>query len=669
MIPPPPPIKSSFPPSPVADRSWGEILSAAGYPTDCVVLDWETYFDSTYSLSKLTVPQYIHDRRFEVLGLAYRKSEFGITGFAVGENAAFEFLRHLQSSGGPELPDYTVIMHNAPFDAAILAWKYGIRPKFIIDTLDLARSWHSRSKHGLDTLATQLGLQAKGCTADFNGWSFRKRMVKGKKGKPPSQLPRITDQQVAALGEYAKHDADLTWAAFVKLLPKLSNPKQELAVMAHTRRLFLEPTLEFDWDLADHLASELEQSVKDAIPEGLTSEQLSGTISFDALLNEALHEAGDSPIRYQKHGKKGLMYGLAKTDDTLRLLLAHESLKVRGLINGRIAVKSAPLHVGRINTMRDTAIGELMPIPLRYAGGHTGRFSGSMDINVQNLPPKLKPLLVAPPGQTLVQADLAAIEARVLAYLAGQDDLCEAFRAGADIYCQFATTMMGFKVRKPRPDDPPPLAAKYKAARQRGKISILGCGYGMGANHFLEFAEGQGVALTVAEAENAITTYRTTYPNIPKFWYTLERAFRTAAQYRRPCSFERGLKFYSSADCDVTIELPSGRCLRYHKVRIEEHDTSVFNDLTRCWDRLWGGVLAENCVQAVSRDTLVEAMMRLEALDIHTSLHVHDSLVIPAPTEDSQRVVAATIKELTLAPIWAPGLPLAAEAEICQHYK
>lgn len=253
--PPPPPTPAQCPPDRVEPKLH-QVLWPAGYPCDCLVLDFEAFFSTDYSLKDLTTPEYIADPRFEVLCLAYlsadaeKPEEHGALGVVVGEEDVLEFLRDLQRRHGEDLGKLTIIMQNAEFDASVLAYRYGIHPKNIIDTLNLARAWHTRSKHDLGHLAKQFGLPAKGNTADFKDCTFRKRMVKakGRKPKPPVQLPRMTPEQVTALCEYASNDVVLEWGVFCKLLPKLSNPYTELRIMDHTLRLFTQPCLTVDYE-------------------------------------------------------------------------------------------------------------------------------------------------------------------------------------------------------------------------------------------------------------------------------------------------------------------------------------------------------------------------------------------------------------------------------------
>lgn len=306
----------------------------------------------------------------------------------------------------------------------------------------------------------------------------------------------------------------------------------------------------------------------------------------------------------------------------------------------------------------------------------------SEKINLQNLGSRGHPLvsemremLIAQPGQKLVITDAAAIEARITAWVAGQNDLVEKFRNNEEIYCGFASKVLGYKVRKPlKPGKPGYIKAiedRLTWARNSiGKIGILGCGYGMGTDRIFEYADG---AIDLATADKIKVMYREEHKAIVQFWKDSERAFIYTAKYQKPCEMPRGLRFHATDDCDVIITLPSQREIHYQKVKLEPaqygNDTiSVYNETTHSWGHVWGGHLTENVVQAIARDVLMEAAVRLGDLGYPTALRVHDELVQPSRIERAGETLAAAIREMSKTPDWAPGLPLGAEGAIQDHY-
>lgn len=719
MPPPPPPSHSksttqSAPrfttkvlagyPLPMASQyvpAWVEVLRTCGYPDTVLVLDFESYFDEDFDLRKLSTPEYVMDKRWEVLGLAslsmggqlpfsdYEKR----TQWHAGEEAVERYLRYAQANYGPDLAGVTVTMQNASFDATVLAMRYGIFPKYLIDTKSLALAWNTRAKNDLGTQAKRWGLPDKGETKDFKGATNRRGRYlplsgRGKKRKPPQPRPLMDENQAEALGVYACNDAARQWEIFTILLPRLSNPKTELRIQQHSLELVTKPVLQADRALGLDLIQKMAVEPKTLADDlKLTEADLSGNISFDKLLTEALP---DDPQRYKKHMPATehkaayWAYGLAKDDSQLALLKAHPSERVRKLVEARSAVKSWPLHAARVEKIlaMSAAWGGLMPVPLQYWGAHTGRWTGGWGINLQNLPKKghklvqaLRHLLTAPDGQTLVLVDLAGIEARVLAWIAGQWDLVSRFANKEEIYCGFAAKVLGKPVRKARKDDPPAIAKLYTQRRDLGKVGVLGCGYGMGKDRVVDYAatDPYNLKLTIEEAEKIVNVYRESNTAITGFWRAIEKAFVYTAKYKTPCVMERGLAFSSTDEIDVIITLPNGRELHYHKVRLEpgkyNDSISVYNEMEHSWEYLWGGTITENVVQAISRDVLIEAAMRLEDRQYHTAFHIHDEIVMAVPEAQAEECLHAAEEEMSKTPVWAPRLPLAAEGGVSKFYR
>ena len=656
----------------------------------------ETYFDSTYGMGakadSLSTIEYVTDKRFEVVSCCftliqqpYADPEQATT-FVAGEDAVKAHLEYLTDQYGTSLHMLTVCAQNATFDCTVLAKHYSIFPAHVIDLLGLARHQNARDKNDLASLCKRYGLKDKGDTSQFAGKTFRTRFVKGggrKKGpKLPVQVPKITDTEIAALAEYNRNDNLREWELFTLLLPKLSNPKIELRLIQHHLELFTKPVLGVDFAKGDELIGLMGAEIEQVLGcTGQTREEISGDLSFARLLTQALQDAGDNPQTYFKPCKRGYKLADAKADSERELLLNHANAKVRALTEARAGIKSWPLHIERVKKImaQARAGGGLLAIPLKYHGAHTGRASGGERINLQNLGSRghelinaVRNLLVAVPSRTLVIADAAAIEARVLAWIAGQWDLVEKFANGQEIYCDFAAKVLGYHVRKPRKSGGiPAIESRMGWARNSvGKIGILGCGYGMGPAKTEGYAKG---AIDFATAEKIVQVYRQENQQIVKFWKDIEKAFTYTAKYQRPCELARGLRFDALPDCDVVLTLPNGRELHYPKVKIVQDKygdkAEIYNALEHKWEHTWGGTLTENVVQAMSRDVLMEAMLRLEDQGFHTALHVHDELVMDvAEAEGAERVLKLAIEELSRTPAWAPRLALAAEGVISDRY-
>lgn len=696
--------------------AWVRVLQRCNWPTEILVVDFETFFDDDFHMIRgagdgLTTIEYVQDQRFEVLGCAFTRMNAAShpedyvtsTFFQQGEEMVQTQLNAYKRRYGDNLERCVVVFQNGNFDALVLSRKYGIHPPKTIDVLALSRHWHARSRHDLGTQAKRYDLIDKGETKEFKGLTNRRRFVipKGRKKGPklPTQMPLMTAEQKAALARYACNDAMREWELFTILLPKLSNPAVELRLIHHTLELWTKPTLKVDFAKAEELIGLMKAEISKALDavqirdynlEGevaghgyqfrpITEEEISGNNSYEALLVDALKEAGDTPQRYFKPIKGG-KYKLAdaKDDPERELLLKHENEAVRALANARAAVKSWPLHIARVERIVRMAKcdGGWLGVPLAYYGAHTGRWSGKEKINLQNLPKNgllalIRNLLIAPEDYILVIVDAAAIEARVLAWIAGQWDLVEKFANGEEIYCGFASRVLGWNVRKARKTDPDPIARRYTWARNSiGKIGVLGCGYGMGTDKIFEMADG---AIDIETADKIKVTYRTENKAIVQFWHDIEKAFIYTAKYRRSCSLARGLRFDSAPDCDVVMTLPNGREIKYAKVKIVGSDRGdkieVWNEIEKHWEYIWGGTLTENAVQAISRDVLADAMLRVEDAGHRTGFHCHDEIVPVVPKERGEEVLKLAIEEMSRVPIWAERMPLGAEGSLSVHYR
>lgn len=696
-MPPPPPRRAGISPKPTITRTWADVLRDAGYPTNVIVLDFETYFDSDYSMRSMSTLDYITDNRFEAISVAdtwmtpaFAEDYRFNTAFTHGEDVVAKRIRHLAQC----VDNCTWLIQNAKFDASVLAHKYGVYPKYVVDLLGIARALHPRAKNGLGALCERYKLEAKGETANFSGATFRtNRFIPGKSRKRgpkmPIAVPAMSAEKLAELEVYNRGDNYREWELFTLMLPQLQNAPTELRLMQHSLELFTKPVLRCDFDHGAKLVDAMEIRIAKSIPHGCTHDEISGNLSFEHLLNEALIAAGDVPGAYHKWGAKGAAYALAKTDPEREKLLAHPDARVRDLMQARTAIKSWPNHISRVKNIMAMAkaCDGAMPVPLRYWGAHTGRWSGEEDINLQNMAKQGDPLLIAirglliaPPGMMLVIADASAIEARVLAWIAGEWWLVDKFAANAEVYCDLAMKITGLKgLRKPKRKGMfiPQVEDKMEQLRGLGKVGVLGCGYGMGKQRALDYANGSpyNLGITQTMADKIVDTYRAENKAIVAFWSDIEKAFSYVVRYRRPCDLPRGLRFDPYSDTGVSITLPNGRELRYESCRIVpdpkrngRDSLRIFNPIEHTWEHVWGGHLTENVVQAISRDILAEALLRLEDLGHHTAHHIHDELVIVAKQQDAADVLKVAEQEIGRTPAWAPRMALAAEGVLSERY-
>jgi DNA polymerase len=284
----------------------------------------------------------------------------------------------------------------------------------------------------------------------------------------------------------------------------------------------------------------------------------------------------------------------------------------------------------------------------------------------------IRPMFMAAPGKDLIACDFASIEARVLLWLAQDEDALGVFRRGEDIYCDMASFIYGR-----------PITKKDKAERQLGKTAILGIGYQMGAKKFLETCakdpdlRALGGPVPAATAERVVNGYREKFALVKRLWTETNRAAVQAVQTRQPVAVGR-VKFAVWGGF-LHCRLPSGRLLSYCNPYIETVETGSglreqlgfwsVNSITKKWERTktYGGKLGENIDQATSRDLMAEAMLRVEAAGYPVVLTVHDEVV--SEVDEGFGSVEAYEALMVQTPAWAEGIPVAAEGWRGKRYR
>jgi DNA polymerase len=289
---------------------------------------------------------------------------------------------------------------------------------------------------------------------------------------------------------------------------------------------------------------------------------------------------------------------------------------------------------------------------------------GTLEMCFDNVPDVLSQLIrtafIAKPGHTFLVSDYAAIEARVIAYLAGEKWRMDVFAQGGDIYCSSASQMFKVPVVK---------HGINGHLRQKGKIAELACGYGGGVGALKAFGADK-MGLTEEEMQDIVTQWRQASPTIPRFWRDTENAAKRALEnpgrtFTLPC----GVKYLRDKEA-LRCRLPSGRILSYWDARLDKDGQIGFmgqNQTTRKWEKTetWGGKLVENIVQAFARDCLAVALLRLDEAGYAITFHVHDEIVAEAPEgsrwEDMADIMGQPID-------WAPGLLLRGDGYDTKFY-
>ena len=605
---------------------------------DIITVDFETYYDRDFSLTKLTTEEYIRSDRFEVIGVSVKVNNEG-TEWASGTHEQIK--QWLQESF--RWSDSLVLAHNTLFDGAILNWRFGVNPRAWLDTLCMGRAIHGVEVGGsLKALAERYSLGEKG-TEVLNA------LGKGRLD--------FSEAELARYGDYCINDVELTYKLFSRLARKF--PKQELKIIDTTLRMFIEPRLELDTTL---LVSHLERIkvIKDDLLSA-AGEDKSALMSSDKFA-ELLRGLDVTPPTKMSPTTGKMTYAFAKTDQEFLALANHPDGRVQTLVAARLGNKST-LEETRTQRFIDIASRGTLPVPIRYYAAHTGRFGGDDKINLQNLPSRgangnqLKKAIVAPKGYTIIDADSSQIEARVLAWLAGQNDLVEAFFNQEDVYKKMASAIYGIAE-----------SDVDKSQRFVGKTTILGAGYGMGALKFQVQLKNMGVDVELDEAKRIIDIYRRTNSAIVKLWRQAQVMLVSLSQGDEAPLGKAGVVQVMPEDS--AVKLPSGLLMRYDDLQFEQDDKKgiQFHYRTRRGrTKIYGGKVIENVCQALARCIIAEQMLRI-AKKYKVVLTVHDSIAVcvrDAEAEDAQVYVEQCMRWV---PAWAEGLPVNCESGAGKSY-
>lgn len=602
---------------------------------DLYTVDLESYYDKDYSLSKkeFTTQRYIDDTRFETIGVAVKKNDEE----TVWLSGTHEEIRNWLHSF--DWRNSFLLAHNALFDATILAWRFGIYPKVILDTLSMARAVHGVDAGGsLKALAERYELGVKGEEVIH---AMGKRRID------------FAEDELARYGEYCRNDVELTYALFKKLAPRFN--KIEIALIDMTIKMHADPHFMLDRQmLEEHLVQVRENKEKLLAECGLDKENLMS----NQKLAEVLEQFGvEAPKKISlRTGKE--TFAFAKSDEAFKALLEHEDERVQAVIAARLGVKST-LEEKRTEKFIDIhEAGGALPVPLKYYGAITGRWSAIDGINLQNLPraSKLKKVIVPPLGYSIVGADLSNIELRVGLAFAGQNDKLKMLGEGLDLYKDFVAPI--FNVPYDEVDE---------GQRFIGKTSQLSLIYGTGAKKLRAAIKADakyGKDIGEELAEKIVSTYRQEYSQVKAAWYDAGKAL-DAIRFHEYAEIGLG-PLILKVEGAHGIKLPSGLYLTYPELRVSEDELGrkqyayqtrkgkVSIHAAKCY---------QNVIQALARCVMGEAMVRVHK-KYPVALTIHDALYIAVPTEEAEEARRFIITELRKAPTWLPDMPLDAEGGI-----
>ena len=711
------------------------------------VLDWETAYGKhpetgeNVTLSRMTTEEYVRHPLFKVHGLGVKIN---------AENAFYIYGADIPTflSGHPWHESFT-IAHHTHFDGAILTWKTGIRPMLWGCTLSMARAVFPHEAVSLANIAKLLNLGEKG-----------RELVHfaGKWDLTPA------DQQV--LGGYCINDVELTYEIFECM--KKFFPPSELRLIDLTVRLFTEPVLHVERGVLIEeykrerrrkrvllkecgtdksvLASNDKFAVllltlgvdppkklsPSKVKDGRVDPDLVGASPRGVLPSFRVAGVKDPAERAALKIKKNAYpwaYAFGKQDEEFKLMLDHPDPHIQALVEARMGVKSTIKETRSKRFFKIGTRGEF-PVYHKYYGAKTGRDSGGDKQNTTNLnriDPRdptsgaLRKSLLAPPGHLLCVRDQGQIEARKLAYWAGQEDLLEVFRQGGDPYNRQASKIFGYDVDRK--------ADEFWLEGLVGKSSVLGNGYGMGWGKFQESLRvgfmGAPPLLFDEEAARKlgadiqIFAHQRSYKKGHATLYTEAMAMRplnvdplphlwhcaTVKQivdkYRESNSAvvagwkEAGVALHSiligeerplgkrnlTTTCKEGIRLPNGMIIRYYQLQKNRKNEFKYlsNRRKKEWSYIYGGKVVENIIQALARIVLTDQMLNMAAwlakeqtsdrkgtYKVVTS--TYDEVVCCVPEYRALETMNMMEIEMATAPPWCPDLPLKSSGGAARSY-
>ena len=643
-----------------------------------LLIDLETY--SSVDISKAGVFKYVEAPDFEILLLAFAWDNSPVRVLdltASGETEDWLEMHDIRDA--LQDPNIVKVAHNSAFERACLTkyLKYELPAEEWEDTMIMAAM--NGLPMSLDAAGAALQLKdqkIKEGTALINYFCKPCKPTIANGGRTRN-LPEHALDKWERFKEYCRRDVEVERDIYYRL-HKFPVPDWERKVWALDSRInergvlvdieMAEAAIAVDEAFTEAHAAEMQRltgldnpnsvaQLKDWLEAvGLTCESLNKATVVD-LLNKATDSTTRRVLELrQLLGKTSTKKYQAMTiaacaDDRVRGILQYYGAGRTGRWAGRLLqVQNLPQnHLDDIDKVRELV---------------RQRDLETLELAFDNVPGVLSQLirtaLVAKAGHTFLVADYAAIEARIIAYLAGEKWRMDVFAKGGDIYCSSASQMFKVPVEK---------HGVNGHLRQKGKIAELACGYGGGVGALKAFGADK-MGLSEEEMQTIVDQWRQASPTIPKFWRDAEKAAKNALRnpgktFALPC----GVKYRKDADA-LRCRLPSGRILSYWGAYLDIDDAIRFmgqNQTTRKWERTetWGGKLVENIVQAFSRDCLAVALLRLDEAGYKIVFHVHDEIIAEAPDgsrwEDMAEIMGQSID-------WAPGLLLRGDGYETKFY-
>jgi hypothetical protein len=645
-----------------------------------IYLDFETYWDATHTLSRMSPTEYIQHPETEIISVSIKVGQ-APTYVLFGEDNIREHMQAMDWS------DAMAIGHNmSGFDAMILAWRIGVNPKMYGCTAAMARSQYSKTGKTVNGKFLT-GVSLKKLAAELNVGAKLDLEATNTKGK---HLSDFSADEIVAMEEYNKVDTDLCAALFGKLAKGF--PKQELVLIDMTTRMLVEPKLLLNYamvdkaldavreekakglrELYDMLYTQTEQVARALEGSNDPEEFVRATMASATKFSEVLTQRGvEVPMKVSPTNPQKMTPALAKTDEAFIKLQDHEDPVVAAAARVRLDVKSTLLETRLQAFMKaaDACNGKI-PVPLKYAGADTtGRWSGEQ-YNMQNLPrigPKPRPSdalrmsLKAPPKHKIIVSDLSGIELRVNMFLWKVPYATQLFKASpdkADLYKYFAANDL-YGIAE---------SEVTKTQRQVGKVAHLGLGFGAGGATFQKVAKLMGgVDMSLDEATDVVNKYRSAHSEIKDGWRTFQDSLPKIRQ-----GVEASIDPWGHCVTEKNaVRLPSGRRIYYPDL-VQQRDDNGKNEWWygngRSKARIYAGKGVENLVQALARDVIAEhAVKMFKATGFRPALTVHDELVYVVPESSAQEHLDTLQSIMRQGVSWWPELVTWSEGDIADTY-
>ena len=610
---------------------------------DIVTLDWETYYDDNYSLTRMSTEDYVCDPRFQIMMVGIQVND------GDPEWVSFRSLAEYKTYLEPILRGNAVLCHNTMFDGLILAVHFGIYPKLYLDTLAMAQAL-LKPKYRSISLAS--------CLKNEELEVEKGTYVGNMKGR---RLESLTQEELNKYGQYCVDDCIGEYVLFKHLVKDF--PRDELKIIDMTLRMYLQPQLVPCYDTFKNVYDDTRAKKAELVsklPEGVTKSQLTSNAQLAKLLESYDVEV---PLKISPTTNKPT-YAFAKNDEGWKDLeeMYADDPEIAPILAARLGVKSSIAESRAERMMGIAGKYPWLRIPLRYYAALTGRYGGMEKINAQNFTrvdyknPSRNQLrfgIKAPDGHSVLAGDLSQIEVRVNAWLSGCKPLLSVFARGGDPYCEFATKAFGRTITK---DD----------SRERfiGKTCILGLGYGMGWKKLRATLRKDGVKISEQEAQDFVNVYRTEYPEIPALWRycdnTIELIANGGQRLIGPCRAEH-----------QAILMPNDMRIQYNNLRMvqsKKYSGWVY-DYAGMGRTLWGGKVVENLCQSLARIIISGHMLAIkDKCKLQPALQAHDELVYVVPTQHVKVYEHHILKIMKTPPAFAPDLPIDAEADYGSTY-